>query len=89
MTMNAERYEDVLKNHLLQFMVIHGAIHFLQDGAPCHASKRIEAYLANKPFEVVDWPGISPNLNPIENCWNFMTSQLRNRGSSPSSKRRL
>jgi hypothetical protein len=81
-TMNAERNEDGLENHLLQFMAIHGATHFLQDGALCHASKRIKAYLANKPFEVVDWPGKSPDLNHIENCWNFMKSQLRNRDIS-------
>jgi hypothetical protein len=81
-TMNVERYEEVLENHLLQFMAIHGATHFLQDGAPCHASKRIKAYLANKPFEVVDWPGNSPDLNAIENCLNFMKSQLRNRDIS-------
>jgi hypothetical protein len=81
-TINAERYEDVLENHLLQFMAIHGATNFLQDGAPCHASKRIKAYVANKPFEVVDWPGNSPDLNHIENCWNFMQSQLRNRDIS-------
>jgi hypothetical protein len=66
-TMNAERYEDILEKHL-QFMVIHGATHLLQYRAQCHASNRIKAYIAKKPFEVADWPRNSPDLNPIEYC---------------------
>jgi hypothetical protein len=23
-----------------------------------------------KPFEVIEWPGNSLDLNPIKNCWN-------------------
>jgi transposase len=66
-TMNGERYQEVLEDHLLPFMAIHRCTHFLQDGAPCHSSKRIKNYLSDKPFEVMDWPGNSPDLNPIEN----------------------
>ena len=81
-TMNGERYQDVLENHLLPFMEIHQATHFLQDGAPCHAFKRIKQFLATKPFTVIDWPGNSPDLNPIENCWNFMKNMLRKKDIS-------
>ncbi len=42
-----------------------------------HASKRIKAFLAQQTFEVVDWPGNSPDLNPIENCWNHMKTMLK------------
>ncbi len=76
-TMNGERYQKVLEDHLLPFMVIHRSTHFLQDGAPCHASKRIKDFLTDKPFKVIDWPGNSPDLNPIDNAWNFMKNKLR------------
>lgn len=76
-TMNGERYQGVLENHLLPFMNIHEATHFLQDGAPCHASKRVKSFLQDKPFQVIDWPGNSPDLNPIENCWNYMKTKLK------------
>ncbi len=70
-TMNSEHYQQVLEDHLLPFVANHRSTHFLQDEAPCHASKRIKQYLADKLFQVMDWPGNSPDLNPIKNAWNY------------------
>jgi hypothetical protein len=44
-TMNGERYKEVLENHLLPFMEIHRVSHFLQDGAPCHTTKKVKEFL--------------------------------------------
>ena len=76
-TMNTDRYIECLNDHLLPFMRTHGCKRFLQDGAPCHKSKRTMAHLADQPFGIIDWPGNSPDLNPIENCWNWMKDQLQ------------
>ncbi len=81
-TIIGERYQTVLEDQLLQFMEIHGCTHFLQDGAPCHASKRIKAFLTKQSFQVIDWPGNSPDLNPTENCWNNMKNMLRKKDIS-------
>jgi transposase len=62
----------VVEDHLLQFMDIYGCTHFLQDGTPCHASKCIKVFLAQQSFQVIYCPGNSPDLNPIQNCWNHM-----------------
>jgi hypothetical protein len=43
----------------------------------CHGSKRIKDFLAEQNFEVIDWPGKSPKLHPIENCWNYMKEKLK------------
>ena len=69
-TMNGERYKKVLEDHLLPFMRFHRCSFFLQDGAPCHKSKLVTARLkeCQDEFSVIDWPGNSPDLNPIENC---------------------
>jgi hypothetical protein len=69
-TMNGVRYEMVLENHLLPFMELHKNKWFLQDGVPCHKSKVVLGRLKEmeNSFREMDWPGNSPNLNPIDNC---------------------
>jgi hypothetical protein len=67
--MNGRRYKKVLAEHLLPFMRIHRMTVFLQDGAPWHKSKVMMNYLkeSQEQFSIMDWPGNSPDLNPIEN----------------------
>ena len=76
--MNGERYRQILDDKLQEFMVRHGMTHFLQDGAPCHRSKLVKNWFSERPdIVLIDWPGNSPDLNPIENCWSWMKHQLR------------
>ncbi len=77
LTMNSERYLEVLESKLFPYMELHKVGHFLQDGAPCHKSKRVMGVLKEKPFTVIDWPGNSPDLNPIENVWSIMKRKLK------------
>jgi transposase len=74
--MNSERYEKVLEDHLLPSMLMHRSEFFLKDGAPCHASKKIKAFLEANNIKTIDWPGNSPDLNPLENCWAHMKNML-------------
>lgn len=77
-TMNGERYMSVLDDHLLSFYEIHGTSIFMQDGAPCHTSKKVLAFLKSKKVKVLEWPGNSPDLNPIENAWKIMKNKVKN-----------
>jgi transposase len=74
--MNSECYEKVLEDHLLPSMLMHRSEYFLQDRAPCHASKKIKTFLETNNIKTIDWPGNSPDLNPIENCWNHMKNMM-------------
>jgi transposase len=78
-TMNGERYMEMLREKLLFWMKHHKATHFLQDGALCHKSKKVMAFLQEQSFSVMDWPGNSPDLNPIENLWSIIKGQLKKR----------
>ncbi|KAG1442998.1 hypothetical protein G6F55_012800 [Rhizopus delemar] len=69
--MNSEGYLEVLKDDLLKTMEIYGLdssnIVFQQDNDPKHISKIVKEWINQQPFEELEWPSQSPDLNPIEN----------------------
>ncbi len=83
-TMYGERYIDMLRDKLIFWMHHHHATHFLQDGAPCHTSKKVMAFLRQQNFSLMDWPGNSSDLNPIENLWGIMKAKLKKKGNISS-----
>ena len=67
-------------------MDIHKCTIFTQDGAPCHRSKVATDFLKNK-ISVLEWPGNSPDINPIENLWTIMKDKVADK--QPSSAQNL
>jgi transposase len=52
------------------------AIVLMQDNAPAHASKDTSRELATRGIPTIKWPPYSPDLNPIETCWNWMKDYI-------------
>lgn len=80
----SQQYLSILKKHLVPAMTANAGSIYMQDNSPVHKAKIVMTYLENRPFEVMEWPPMSPDLNPIENVWAYMTfnwPQMMNRSN--------
>jgi len=88
--MNQHQHIRFLEQKLLTELPNHfpngGAI-FQQDGAPCHTAKSVKDFLRRKQVPLLDWPGNSPDMNPIENLWMIVKRRIAER--KPTSKTKL
>ena len=81
-TMNSDLYlevlEDEFKRSLEHCIEEHhqSDIMLLQDNAPCHKSGKVMDYLSAQSYGVLDFPPMSPDLNPIENLWSILKRNL-------------
>jgi len=81
---NAVKYLAILQEKLPLWMPRHNCNTFQHDGAPCHQARLVKTWFTQQNFEVLaPWPGSSPDLNPIENCWTHVKRQVSN--MSPTS----
>lgn len=82
-TVNKERYLELLCDHLEDCFDACKSEVFMQDGAPAHTAKLIKEWFEFVGVDYIkDWPGNSPDFNPIENLWGLIKRRLRGRNTS-------
>ena len=84
---NGQFYLNILQTHLRQALQLSGASVFQQDGARAHIHTQVREWLATNNIQLLDWPGNSPYLNPIENLWGILKRKIAAR--RPSNERQL
>ena len=87
--MNSDKYIDVLQKRVVPEMAkvfSDGSDIFQQDLAPCHTSRKVTKFFADNQIKVREWPGNSPDLNPIENLWAIIKQRLRGKDCTTMQK---
>lgn len=83
--LNAASYVNILEESLLPFAYAeHGTepedFYFQHDGAPAHRAQVTRTWLQGIGVTVMDWPAVSPDLNPIENVWGILAQDVYKHG---------
>ena len=77
--MNGEIYKTIINQNLKQSaekMGLGDNFVFQQDNDPKHTSKTVQKFLAQEKISVLPWPPQSPDLNPIENLWQYLDDHI-------------
>ena len=59
---------------------------FMQDKAPAHSKGHLITWLEQEGVELLDWPGNSPDLNPIELLWDHMKKLINKKHGGQHTK---
>ena len=72
-TMNSLRYEQLLQEKLQIYL----AIHWCSILCMMHHAKSVKNHLQKNNVETLNWPGTSPDVNPIKNFGKYSKTRLR------------
>ena len=89
--MNAVNYIDLLDNVLIDFSerFCEGPWTFQQYNAAIHNAAVTKRFFSDRNIPLMDWPAISPDLNPMENLWGILSQQVYFSGRQFDSSREL
>lgn len=77
--MNANDYVVVLENNLvphLNTLLPAGGL-FQHDNAPIHRARATTQWLRNNNINTMEWPALSPDMNPIEHVWGVLSKGIQ------------
>ena len=86
----ARRYIDqVLWPTVLPHFRRHRNLILQQDNARPHTARVTTDYLQRSGIQLLQWPSLSPDLNPIEHLWDHVQRQLNVTQPRPTTAREL
>nr|CAH7737381.1 unnamed protein product [Callosobruchus chinensis] len=58
---------------------------FMDDNARPHCTRAVQQALENGNIARLEWPSMSPDMNPIEHVWDYVSRAIFNRNNPPKS----
>lgn len=89
---NAENYRQVLEHIMLpsvRSIYPNNSFIYQQDNCPVHTANVVKDWFHNNNVEVLPWPSISPDINPIENVWAIIVKKIYHRNFFPHNSNEL
>jgi len=83
--LTAQRYVDeVLRPVLIPFINQHqNVMTFQHDGVILHTAGLTNRFLTQNNIQVLPWPAVSPDMNPIEHVWDMLGRSIRQMNPRP------
>jgi hypothetical protein len=72
-----EIHQRSLNAEAVPFMQRDGPVVFQQEDARPHTTKITRARLTSANVNTMQWPAISPDMNPIEHIWDVLGRNVR------------
>nr|CAH7760614.1 unnamed protein product [Callosobruchus chinensis] len=62
---------------------------FMDDNARPHRTRAVQQALETGNIARLEWPAMSPDMNPIEHVWDYVSRAIFNRNNPPRSTQEL
>ena len=79
---NAQDYiNQILQPEAVPFLQRHGPAILMHDNARPHVARKCRQFLNRNYVNVLTWPPVSPDMNPIEHVWDYLGRKVRATGN--------
>ena len=70
---------QILQPESVPFLQRHGHAILIHDNARPHVARICRQFLNRNNVNVLHWPSVSPDINPIEHIWDYLGRKVRAR----------